>query len=213
MRLRFYFLPFFALMLLATFSCEKDQVQIPVAEPLTAEEYLAKVETPDILFHYEEINVLTDENRGWVIDNSGNLRTYENVFSTLKVENSKAEIANFLRSTQLVQAVDLDALVGYYKNNRAISNSAISENALAQSSDWEVSYYGIAMETSYSNADKNSGAGCGFGNCEDQSSKEEQKQVIEQILLESLGSLHLVREDERAQAVLAWLKSLNVDLN
>ncbi|MEO0333302.1 MAG: hypothetical protein AAF223_16725, partial [Bacteroidota bacterium] len=132
-------------------SCSID----PMAEyePIIFEgqDYLDRYETPVFFYQYIEKNTLTNETKGWVIDNEGYLRSYKNVETVLRHTNHKSTMRNFMAETKVERQIDIDALVKNYKKNLTISRTDLTTEEMEEAQAIEKTFYGFAL--SYPDAD------------------------------------------------------------
>lgn len=180
------------LFLITLQSCQIDY--LGAYEPMTYEgqAYLDNFETPPFLYHYEEKNEKIDQNRGWIIDNKGYLRKYQNVHVRMYNNNNAASMQAFIDRTEVVKQIDLVKLVRLYKKNLKISQESPTVVELKETSPKTSTYFGYTL--SYPDEHGN--------NCSDR----RQVGYYARITLESKGKLLVRNHNSAAKAVLAYLK-------
>ena len=181
-------------------SCSID----PLAEYepiiLEGQDYLDRYDTPVFFYHYAEKNTLTNETKGWVIDNEGYLRSYENIETVLRHTNHKSTMRNFLAETKVEHQVDLVTLVANYKKNLTISRTDLITEELDAQQTVETTFYGFAL--SYPDAED-------LGSC---SPDTRLADYYHQYVLESnSNNLMQTRDHTAAQAILSYLRSVALD--
>lgn len=184
----------FLLTLLLLSSCGVET--LAEYEPLILEgqAYLENYETPPFLYQYEEKNEVTGQNRGWIIDNQGNLRKYENVHIRMYDTNNAASMRTFVERTAIVRQVDVNQLVNLYKKNLTISRSKSSMVAMDEKSQRTHTYFGYTL--SYPDDNGN--------NC----SARRQPGFYVRIIFESEGQVLVRNSNLAAKMVLDYLKDV-----
>ncbi|MEN0003882.1 MAG: hypothetical protein AAF798_07050 [Bacteroidota bacterium] len=207
MKLKFYTLATLLLVCLFAFSsCEKEQLirNTPSAQPLEGLDYLRAMNTPSILFQFEAVNTFTGDREGWLIDEEGNLRTYENAGGAITSMNTERELNKLLNASAVIEAVDVDALVEHFRNNSSLAALALTNEATSVTSDTEISYYGYHMRYAEQQCSSCNTVGA---------NKETSDAYIERFVLEKTGEQFSYRADERARAAVEWLKALGESMN
>ncbi|GAB5550422.1 MAG: hypothetical protein Sapg2KO_00130 [Saprospiraceae bacterium] len=163
-------------------------------EPMKYEgqSYLDNFETPPILYHYEEKNEKIDQNRGWIIDNKGYLRKYQNVHVRMYDYNNAASMKAFVDRTEVVKQIDLIKLVRLYKKNLKISRESPTVEEMEEINPKTNTYFGYTL--SYPDEHGN--------NCSDL----RQVGYYARITLESKGEVLVRNNNSAARAVLDYLK-------
>lgn len=182
----------FCLSLISLQSCEIDSDAGYEALRGEGQAYLDNYETPPFLYQYEEKNEETGHNRGWIIDNKGFLRKYQNVHVRMYDFNNAASMEAFIDRTAVVKQIDLDKLVRFYKKNLKISREAPTVVDREETSPKTNSYFGYTL--SYLDDQGNN------------SSAQRQVGYYARITFESKGKVLVRNNNSATQAVLNYLK-------
>lgn len=166
-------------------------------------EFLNRTDTPTFLYQYEERNTTTGEVKGWVIDNQGNLRSYDKVSVRLLDRNIPEVLEAFWRETKLEKAVDAETLVANYKKNTLISRLSVDVTAANLSPDINKTYYSYSMASE----DNVSHDHCNTG----QSDYNHYAVRYDRSILLAQGDLIISHQNKAALEVLDYLKSFNLN--
>ena len=167
-------------------------------------DYLDHYTTPDILFHYAYVDTKNDEYIGWLVDNLGNLKTYnfdKRLIDYLDPQVSAAELGNLAqKATHTGKVVDLDELVENYKRIRLAVESELEAQPVDPNVTGNTYVYGYDLVVEgRSNATANS---CGVGASAVSSGD------FEQVLLMSKGQFPSVNTNYWTETILEWLEDV-----
>ena len=167
---------------------------------LEGSEYLNSYTTPAFFYHYEQRNTETGENQGWIIDNHGRIRKYQNLHVLLSEVNTFDAMDRFLEGTAIEGKVDVQELVTHYKQNTLISrlDPDISYNDL--STDITTTFYAYSLTSRHTESHNDN-------MCMPSSSL---TQSVMRSTLDSKGKVLVQHQSERVKTVLDYLEGVNV---
>ena len=159
-----------AALALSLFSCQKEQVSIG---PSTSEVHLTPQEKQDklspalILFQYSYVNLETGKEAGWIIDRSGNVRTYEYTRAADAIpvsENEKwqeADLANLYALTiETVATIEIEELLSRAHQGLALSKKFLNEVEINDDNTWVSSFYAFTQTQRTSSSNTSAHNGC-----------------------------------------------------
>ena len=191
---------FFLILCLGVTGCLEEAEINYEPKVLEGSEYLNSYTTPSFFYHYEQRNTKTGENQGWIIDNKGNIRSYNNLYLLLSEVNTFEAMDSYLEGTSIEGKVDLYELVTHYKKNTLINrlDPDIAYNEL--SSDITTTFYAYSL-TSRQTESHNDNM------CMPSSSL---TRSVARSTLDSQGKVLVSHQSENVKAVLDYLEGINV---
>lgn len=176
-----------------------QEAELTTYQPVNyeGEAYLKNYSTPRFLYQYEEKNSETGDLTGWVIDNEGNVRTYENVSTRLFDYNQPTILENFRDETQLSGKVeDVNELVSHYKMNDIVQKETLEVGSAAVSTPITKSFYAFALGNTQDD-------------CESCGPKLDANQIYARFVLASEGNVLLTNRNANAVAMVNYLKRIH----
>lgn len=180
-------------------SCDQEATPEYVPTIYEGAEYLANHETPTIIFQYDIKQIHGHKSSGWVIDNQGNLRVYQEVSAKIDGTTRKETLEMFLNKTEIVEQVDIETLVSMYKmkaQNR-VSTEMIEED-LDDEAETSSTYYAYTLSYNSSPTNCNTTRAGGY---------------YSRHILESIGDKYIEDQSITGRKILNWIKEFTAVLN
>ncbi len=206
-----------SLLLLLT-NCQKEQFgadQTAAAAQLTAQQRLDNLNPPSVLFQFSVLDLETDEESGWIIDRSGNIRTYHMVLPSGQTPQAENEIwreteVNSLydRTSEILGAVEIEALLARLQQSYSLNSAALTETTTNHNEKLQVSYYAFSPEYGSSNGDRSSYDGeCGAGYTDPhQNADDTAEPLVNRRIIHLSGYLNRYENSNNGVDLYQWLK-------
>ncbi|NNF34314.1 MAG: hypothetical protein HKN68_09410 [Saprospiraceae bacterium] len=149
--MKYFLLTCLSVFILASCSTDKEPfIYENKYEKLSPEEYLKTYTTPEIMFHYMEVNENSKTADGLLIDNKGRVFQYSNQSIDIEPESLVASISTLVRllthSVKTDKTVDVAQLVENYKMTRKVDVNLLDTSVSTQDKDFYFSGYDVAYD-------------------------------------------------------------------
>lgn len=209
-----------AVLVLSLFACQKEQVEIvqPTSRaPLTAQEKLDKLSLPIILFQYSFVDLETGEETGWIVDRSGNVRTYAYSRSAGNAPSSgnetwqESDLANFYAlASETVATIEAEELLTRAHQGLGLSKRFLSGTETRNDASWVSGFY------AFTQSEKTSGSnGASHNSCygaPDYTNNIPTDSKIDRMIINLSGRLNRYETSNYATNLHQWLLNLNEGL-
>ncbi|MCB0531400.1 MAG: hypothetical protein H6574_01095 [Lewinellaceae bacterium] len=186
-------------------SCQKENsVQQPMAVvPLSAQQELANISPPIILFQYSLVNLATGTESGWIIDRAGAIKKYqsESILHMPTAENSawtETELIElYLLAKEDVSSVTVEELLPRAYQGKSLDKKFLSGTETNNDITWVAAFYAYTQDN---------GAG-DYGSCNNTSANAADKS-INQLIINLSGQLNRYETSTYAIDLHQWLLAL-----
>lgn len=196
-------------------SCGQNEVDFENEEWRTIlgpSQLLTRMETP-VFFHVLERDVVTNEQKGWIIDKAGKVRTYAS--STLASNFHDASNCTDNQATTLlnvsdieVATIDAEALLEQV-NAISLVNGSMLDDKLTNNTTKVTEYYAFQKSTA-GNASCNNGSN---NSCDGGTSHTTKVDNYDVLFLKSEGYYDQTNKSTGAVLIVEWLKGLQEQEN
>lgn len=149
--MKYYLLFCLSILILASCSTDREPfVYENKYEKLSPEEYLTTYTTPEVMFHYLEVNIHTATASGLLIDNKGRVFQYTDQSIEIEPESLVAPVSTLVRllrhSNKIEKNIDVEQLVENYKMTRKVDVKLLSSRESTLDKDFYFSGYDVAYD-------------------------------------------------------------------
>ena len=195
------------------FSCEKESVVLTPADTIPdVQLQLDNLGAPDILFQYAVTELETGEERGWLIDRAGNVRSYQRTANTGLTPSGENELwtageLSALRdlAAETIATVEPVDLLLRVRQAMTLSEPSLSAAAIEENAVRQTAFY------AFTRAENEAGDGCYGHNSDDRPRGTDEKLVSRRVVHLS-GYMNQAETSGNGAALYAWLAALNEGL-
>lgn len=200
----------YLLFVLLVFACilESCQKESPVEQPkavipLSAQQELANLSPPIILFQYSLVNLATGTESGWIIDRAGAIKKYQSqtILHMPTAENSawtETELIElYLLAKEDVSSITVEELLPRAYQGKSLDKKFLSGTETNNDITWVAAFYAFTQD---------GGAG-DYGSCNNTSANAPDK-TINQLIINLSGQLNRYETSTYAIDLHQWLLAL-----
>lgn len=149
--MKYFLLSCLSVFILTSCSTDKEPfVYENKYEKLSPEEYLTTYTTPEVMFHYMEVNDNAETANGLLIDNKGRVFQYSNQSIDIEPGSLIAPVSTLVKllthSVKTEKTVDLAQLVENYKMTRKVDVKRLDNSVSTQDKDFYFMGYDVAYD-------------------------------------------------------------------